>query len=205
MTTVGVAIPAIPPRRHLLADAIESVLGQTLPPSAIAVVFDEQRAGAAATRNRAWRSLDTDWIAFLDDDDTLHPNHLRALLMHAETTGADFLYPWFDIDGGTDPLACPVDGELVSPFGVPFGDEQAAYVCDVGNFVPVTTLVRRSLLEDVGGFPQPASDDWPHPTAEDWGLLIAVIRSGAKVAHLPERTWTWRHHGANTSGSPANW
>jgi hypothetical protein len=125
--------------------------------------------------------------------------------MHAETTGADLIYPWFDVEGGTDPLACPVDGVLVSPLGVEFGAEQAAHVCDVGNFVPVTTLVRRALLDEVGGFPQPSSCEWPHPTAEDWGFLIAAIRAGASIAHLPERTWTWNHHGANTSGHPANW
>lgn len=205
MTTVGVAIPTIPPRYDLLARAVRSVLAQKRPANEIAVVADIDHDGATATRNRAWRMLQTDWVAFLDDDDTLYPEHIQALLMHAETTGADLLYPWFDVDGGTDPLACPVNGELVSPFGVDFGGEQAAYIRDVGNFVPVTTLVRRSLLEGVGGFPQPCTSEWPHPTAEDWGFLIKAIRAGAKIAHLGQRTWTWHHHGANTSGSPANW
>lgn len=205
MTTVGVAIPSIPPRQPLLRQAVDSALDQTLTPTQISVVVDYERQGAAATRNRAWRMLDTDWVAFLDDDDLFHRHHLRACLMHAETTGADLIYPWFDIEGGTDPLACTVNGELVNPFGVEFGPEQAAYVCDVANFVPVTTLVRRSLLEEIGGFPQPGSDEWPHPQAEDWGILINVIRAGGKIAHLADRTWIWRHHGANTSGDPTRW
>jgi hypothetical protein len=28
---------------------------------------------------------------------------------------------------------------------------------------------------------------------------------GAKIVHLPEQTWIWRHHSGNTSGREDRW
>jgi glycosyltransferase involved in cell wall biosynthesis len=46
----------------------------------------------------------TDWVAFLDSDDLFLPKHLQRMLLHAQNTGADFVYSWFkilqDLGGG---------------------------------------------------------------------------------------------------------
>jgi hypothetical protein len=198
--TVAVCVPTIPPRRPQLRAAVQSVLEQRRQPDELIVVADVNGDGAAATRNRAWRRASADWVAFLDDDDVLHPQHLECLLEHA--SDADLVYPWFDLPIGVDPLAVEVDGRLRSPFGVTFGDEQARYVEEKGNFIPVTVLVRRRWLELVDGFPQPGSKRWPHGECEDWGCWRDLLRAGARFKHVPERTWTWNWHGRNTSGRP---
>ncbi len=46
--------------------------------------------------------MNTEWVAFLDDDDYFYPQHLEALANAAQDTGADMVYPWYDVDGGTD-------------------------------------------------------------------------------------------------------
>jgi glycosyltransferase involved in cell wall biosynthesis len=192
VTTIGIAIPSIPPRGNMLRRALGSATRQHRMPDAISVVMDADGEGAAATRNRAWRALTTDFVAFLDDDDELYAHHLDALLACALENEADLVYPWFDVEGGTDPLAVMHDGALQSPLGVPFGPEQAGFLRDA-NFIPVTFLVRRWVLEDTGGFP---TDHHP----EDWAFLVRALDVGAKIVHLPERTWAWHHHLANTSG-----
>jgi glycosyltransferase involved in cell wall biosynthesis len=185
---ITVITPSIPPRRHLLAVAVASVAEQTLLPDAHIVSIDHKAEGQVAIRNRAIEACDTEWIAFLDDDDRFLPNHLRALAMHQETTGADLVYPWFNVEGGTDPLGA---------FGKPFDPEGL----ESANYIPVTHLCRTELAKDVGGFPL-CPEEWHDEGCADWGFLLRLKHAGAKFAHLPEITWVWRHHAANTSGRP---
>jgi Glycosyltransferases involved in cell wall biogenesis len=176
---VTVAIPTIPGREKSLEIAIGSAVNQTLVPAAVHVVVDIDRDGAAVARNRALGFVETDWVAFLDDDDEFKPNHLRACLRHAGLTGADVVYPGYDTIGD-DPLGC---------FGMPFN----ADLLRVGNYIPVTTLCRTELVRKVGGF-QPHPDFRGDP-CEDWGLWLALLDAGATFSHLPLRTWIWRTTG----------
>lgn len=198
--TIAVCIPTIPPRVPMLRNALRSVLDQDRAPDELVVVTDNEGCGAAATRNRAWRRASSDWIAFLDDDDTFLPGHLATLLANVEDV--DLVYPWFELPNGADPLYVKRDGQLVPAFGVPFDEEQSRYVMTEGNFIPVTVLVRRSWLELVDGFPPPGSARWPHAECEDWGCWQDLLRAGARFRHVPERTWVWNWHGRNTSGKP---
>jgi glycosyltransferase involved in cell wall biosynthesis len=210
--TITVAIPSIPPREHYLARALRSVDAQTLRPDHVSVVVDRNGEGAAATRNRAWQAADTEWIAFLDDDDEFLPHHLEHLLAVALETGADLVYPWHDIK---DPAGNP-KGDVLNGRGVPFRpwllfgrpvaevvdpDDMTADGPNAQNFVPITVLVRRELLVRVGGFPQPP----PGEACEDWRCWRRMVHAGAKFVHTPEVTWIWHHHGANTQGEPARW
>ena len=198
MTSVAVCITSIPSRRKMLREAVDSAVRQVRVPDELHVSIDHVGVGAAANRNAAWRAASTEWIAFLDDDDLLFPQHLSTLLELSD--GADLIYPWFELHEGPDPLYVPRNGQLTPAFGVPFGDEQKRYIFTSGNFIPVTVLVRRELLADVGGFPQPGTVEWPHETCEDWGCWQRLLRAGATFRHVPQRTWRWRWHGKNTSG-----
>jgi glycosyltransferase involved in cell wall biosynthesis len=84
---VTVAIPSIPGREQLLARALESVAAQTTAPRRILVHTDTERHGAAWTRNRLLRQVRTGWVAWLDDDDELLPNHLEVLIRGANNSG----------------------------------------------------------------------------------------------------------------------
>jgi len=197
MTTVTVCVPSIAPRGQMLARAIASVGAQTRPADGIAVAIDHDHSGAAAVRNRAWRMADTEFVAFLDDDDELLPHHLEHLLAVQAETGADLVYPWHRIigpDGRTK-------ADLLAGQGIEFDPAEL----EDRNFIPVTILVRRALLEAVDGFPQPESERWPHKDCEDWGCWKALRDAGAKFVHTPEITWLWHHHGLNTSGRGDRW
>lgn len=198
---VLVVIPTIPGREDLLKRAVASIREDV---SRVVVVgsieVDDKGNGPSVTRNRAVvRTLESGvnprWIAFLDDDDEFYPDHLAKMVEHAEETGADVVYPWFDLmvgtrlNNGRDPLRA---------FGKPFDPAEL----DGRNFIPITALVRTSLFIQVGGLPEPNSEAWPFPDNEDWALWLRLRDAGAKFSHLPERTWVWWWHGKNTSGRP---
>lgn len=187
---IAVCIPSIPPRATLLARALGSVCAQALQPDEIAVAVDHCRDGAARTRNRAWRMTTADRIAFLDDDDELLPEHLAKLDAFMDETGADLVYPWFEVVGGTDPFP--------QNYGRP-------WTLDEPIQTTITCLWRREALESVGGFPEiPAGPLMPdgHRRGEDYEAVLALAELDGTIAHLPEVTWRWHHDTGNTSGLP---
>lgn len=206
--TVTVAIPTIPPRARLLERAVASVHAQTRKADRVLVSMDEEGAGAGPNRNRAIALADTDYVAFLDDDDEFLPNHLALCMSAAKATGADVVYPWFELVGWSeatperpDPLATMYNGQIVHPLGVPFGPEQARHLRRYA-WIPATIVARRAMLEKVGGYPAPHTSEWhAHGGCEDWALLTRMLDAGARFHHVPHRTWRL-HHGYGTAGRP---
>jgi hypothetical protein len=191
----------------LLRRALDSVERQTRPADAVVVEVDHDGLGAGPTRNRAWQRAKTDYVAFLDDDDEFMPQHLEACIRTAEETDADLVYSWFELVGWPeatpqrpDALAVMHHGQLVHPLGVPFGLEQQWHMRKYA-FIPITTVVRRSKLEESGGFPTPGTPEWPRNDCEDWGGWLRLLDVKAKFVHHPERTWIC-HYGKGTAGRP---
>jgi hypothetical protein len=214
-----VVIPTIPPREKMLRRAMESAhvsmqrLGRELFDieygefhGVLGVSTDLEKLGAARTRHRGLENVDTEWTAFLDDDDEFLPGHLAALFLaqlHSRHTGreADYLWSRFRIqfpDGGVQEGPAFL-GEKA------FSQWNDADPCQT----TITTLVRTELAMDVGGFAQ----------FDDTGELIDGQRRGedheftrrcrdlgkAEMLHVPQVTWVWHHHAKNTSGLPENW
>ncbi|WP_078878734.1 glycosyltransferase family 2 protein [Streptomyces sp. NRRL B-24720] len=175
-------------RNGMTKRAIGSVLGQTLPAASIIVEHDTAGAGAAATRNRGLQKATTEWVAFLDSDDQLKPVHLERLMECAIEGSADYVYAWYEAVGfGADPLP---------HFGRTFNPEKPTQTT-------ITTLVRTELAQSVGFRkpPEGALIDGER-YGEDFLFTVECVKAGARIVHLPERTWLWNFHGANTSGLP---
>jgi hypothetical protein len=102
-------------RGHLIRRAIESALGQSRQPAEIIVIDDgsaddtsarvagfdtpvrylyQNRAGAAAARNRGVSQARSEWIAFLDSDDVWLEHHLERMAEAIQATSgvADFYF-----------------------------------------------------------------------------------------------------------------
>lgn len=190
---VTICIPSISIRRAKLVTAVESVLRQTHPVSAISVAIDTEHSGAWETRNRALRTSETTWTGFLDDDDELLPHHVKRLLRLAEQHEADIVWGWFEVVGGSDP----------------FPEHRGRqYRPDDPHCVPITYLAKTELLRaavlECGGF---QNDDrgtgvWE---IQDEPVFTAMHRLGGKSFAADEVTWIWHHHGRNTSGLPDRW
>ena len=181
---VTVVTPYHPARaaNGMLARCTASVAAQTVPVRHI-LVEDAGRWGAAATRQRGLDQVATPWTAFLDSDDAMDPDHVEKLLRCAEETGADYVYPWFRVVGGGDPF--PMF------FGKPWDD-------DAPNSTTITILVRTDLARAVGFSRDPAVQ----VSGEDFLLTLGCVELGARIVHLPERTWDWYHHSRNSAGLP---
>lgn len=198
MLTVAVCIPTIPGREDMLARALASIGNQTRRPEQIIVEPDPDGTGAALTRNRALARVESDLVAWLDDDDQLLPNHVARLSRVLEkAAGIDLVYPIPKVVGGRDPTAVAVNGNWVPPWGVPFGPEQANHLRDQGSFIPITHMARTDIINSIGGFPIAGTVRW----IEDWGYLVNLLDAGAKFYHLPVTTWQWNLHDAHTGGS----
>jgi glycosyltransferase involved in cell wall biosynthesis len=183
---VTAAIAAIPPRvDNLLTEAINSVHAQTVMlRGGISVALDMNREGAARTRQRALDAVQTEWVAFLDDDDYWYPQHVETLLNLQRETDADFLYSWFDGN---------------NPFPMHRGRQ---FDAKEPHHTTMNVMVRTQVAKEAGGFllpDGPLHQDW---AGEDWKFITRCANAGAKFAGSPEITWHYRIHGRNTSGLP---
>ena len=75
-----------------------SVYGQTHPASGISIFNDVEKRGAPFSRQQALEGNRAhQWTAFLDSDDWFMPHHLEALVRAQESSGADYVYSWYEL------------------------------------------------------------------------------------------------------------
>jgi len=200
---ITVCIPTIPPRRDHLLRAVQSVSQQTLPAWSVSIAQDTTHAGAGVTRQRALDAVRTEWVAFLDDDDAFMPNHLEILYCAALETGADYVYSYYMVRDAANNDRPDVDplGHLGRPFDV-----------NDPHQTTVTTLVRTELAQAVGIAPPQGEMVDGQVYGEDFEFTVNCCKAGARVHHVPRRTWYWYHHGmgapgvtGNTSGRGDRW
>ncbi len=202
MTTANdltVVITTIPTRKVRLAKALRSVKNQTLQPFEVIVQEDTQKLGAPANRDAGVRRVKTPYVAFLDDDDYFYPDHLETLYKAAQDSDADIVYSWFDVEGGTDPFP--------ENFGKPWNPEEPVQTT-------VTTLCKTKTVRDAGGYSshddgmtedELASYAQGNTAGEDFRMVMSANAQGAKIVHVPKKTWAYVHWSGNTSGRPDRW
>lgn len=184
--SIGVVIPVHPPRdtNGMLDRALKSVHRQTLRPAEVHVVTDTTRAGGRATRNRGIFMVKSEWTALIDSDDEWNRDHLRKCYDFAVKHDADFVYPWYTVVGGKDPRP--------ATFGKPFDPAHPFYTT-------ITVLVRTEIAREAARRLPRKEDDPPPRRSDDYAFMLECRDLGAKIVHLPEKTWKWYHHGKNTS------
>jgi glycosyltransferase involved in cell wall biosynthesis len=136
----------------------------------------------------------------------VHHDHNRGLAEARRTglnaTSAPFVFPLDADDHAVEgALARMADALTANPdAGVCFGDyletgkseiiravpeDLDAYRLAYTNEYPVSSMFRRSLLEEVGG--------WPTlPGYEDWHLWMTLVERGTVTVHLGEGVLTYR-------------
>lgn len=197
--TIGVVIPVFN-RPHDAQAAIASVRAQTVSAHAIVVVDDgsdpalslspahaadprivllrqPRNAGPAAARQRGVEHLTTTHVAFLDSDDTWHPEKLAHQLAHLELLARQG-------DAGVTALAAGWDaidasGSVIHT-RVPRSARGLGDFCSGCWFCPGSTLlVDRARLLSIGGF------DPALRRLEDLDLFIRWALAGGKLAVTP--------------------
>lgn len=177
---IAVVTPSIPARAQELSRAILSVNQQSLPPDEHLIGIDYNFIGPALIRNQLITATTCDWIAFLDDDDRLYPNHLEVL--SAFTDQADVIVPHCDFDG--PPLPSKYYNQLYDR------ERLRKHGC-----FPVTVLARKEAMLTAGLFQ--ATDRY-----EDHQLWNRMADNKARFHVVPTITWTYRtlHPDRRTKG-----
>ena len=236
MPRVSIVIPMYNIEKYL-ASTVESVLGQTFEDWELVLFDDGSRdrtleiahdfgrrdpricvvegvnGGAAAARNLGFAATSSvsEFVIFLDSDDTWEPDALQLLIealeAHPECPAAHGLARAIDPQGQQFPgdnLAQYManrrevrDGRVVDvPPGAPTTFESLL----VENFpvTPGTMLMRRSTWDALGGYLPEAVP------CEDWDMNLRIARRGG-IALVDRVILNWRRHPAAISFTSPRW
>jgi glycosyltransferase involved in cell wall biosynthesis len=186
---------------QFIAEAIESVLAQSLRPSELVVVDDGSTDGSAAVaerfsdvtlirnehhgvsvaRNTGVEHSGGDLIAFLDADDLMKPDRLERQVA-ALGRGVDFVIGRADVIA-EDGVELP---ELITAKLAPMAGDQDPYYA-------MTVLIRREAFDRVGAF------DPDMRLGQDGDWLMRAFDAGLSHEFIEEPLTVRRFHGANAS------
>ena len=213
MALISFVIPAFN-MDGFVARAIDSALAQSHTPVEVIVVDDgstdgtaavladynerpnvtiirQANAGLPAARNRGLASSRGDFVCFLDADDYLAPAFaawLRAAL--GEDPKAGFAYS--DVQR-VDRFGELADGYSVAAARRTLNGDILESLLIGGYFTPNSVLVRRSVLDALGGF------DLELGGHADYEMWLRIIVSGHRAAFVGERLAFYRMHAGSMS------
>ena len=206
---ISIVVPTYDSDPEVLGDTLESVAAQTYPHWELCLADDASPSEATREVVRRWAARDPrvrvdlrevnggialasnaalalatgTFVAFLDHDDLLKPHALAEVaLALAAQPALDLVY--------SDEDKLDEHGNLVEPF---FKPDWSPEHLTSRNYVGHLMVLRRSLVEQVGGFRQ------GYDGSQDHDLLLRVTELTDRVAHLPEPLYTWRRVPGSTA------
>ncbi len=183
-----------------VAEAIDSVLAQTLPPDEIIVIndgstddslkiikkytgkvkiFDQSNEGVIATKNKGLKLATGDWVVFLDADDRMRSDLLQEMYTAGRRANADIIYSAMTFIGHED--------------GVFWSRPYSRRSLRKGNYINNSSLMRKSLLVEIGGYNPVMSFGY-----EDWELYAHLAERNAKFWYVRKPLLCYRRHPENS-------
>ena len=145
------------------------------------------RQGISGASNAALEMARGLFVAFLDHDDELAPQALfEVARLLSEQPDLDLVY--------SDEDKIEPDGRHSEPF---FKPEFSPDLLMSMNYIGHLTVVRRSLLEETGGF-RPGFEG-----SQDYDLLLRLVERTRRIAHLPRILYHWRKSRGSVAADPA--
>lgn len=217
MAVVSVIIPAYN-ESGSIADAIDSVLGQTYTDIELIVVddcstddtpevvrgYDDDRLtyirhgtnrGAAAARNTGIRQAEGEYIAFLDSDDHWHPTKLERQVDCLRSRSEEWIAVYCDAEYETGSTIDVLLRKYIYPNeenrGIE-GSEALVKKLLAGDAIVgagSTLLAKSKYVEEIGGF------DEAFVRHQDWEFLIRLLAHG-KCAYVDEKLVTIHRPGS---------
>lgn len=142
--------------------------------------------GIAANTNEALKLAQGEYIALLDNDDTLSPDALYRMVEMINEENSDCIYSDEDkTDGEGKSFFCP----HIKPDFNPVLLQSNNYICHL-------FVVKTSLAREVGGF------DSEYDGAQDYDFILKCTEKADKVSHVKRVLYHWRTHESSTSANP---
>lgn len=188
-TSVAVLTTAIPKRLDMLGTCVASVVHQDCDYVKHHVIgIDHRGIGPGANLQSLWlaaRSLGTEFVIPVADDDVLYPECIRVMVSAANREKADVVHAPADVDGRGEDFSAWINRPAI-PEQLLAGQ----------NSVPANTLIRTKLVDKLEGWKPNAAKGW-----EDLEFWQRAIREGAKFHYEDpgHPVWLYRFHGDNHS------
>ncbi len=195
---VTVCTATIPTRVELLERAIRSVTNQTLKVQEHSIKLDLDKLGQPAILDQIIQEAKTKYVAILDDDDELLPNHIELLYKKIIETDADLVFPHFRYSNLSDA------GHLEMFRGLPWDNNNP-------HQVPVTWIAKREAILDVGGFSGDFDvlsyevDNQGNRIGNDFNLVKKLAKANKHITNISEITWIYHVGHPSTLGMPIRW
>ena len=159
-------------------------------PEACIRLIVQENAGVSAARNRGIREAQGDFVALLDADDAWLTGYIAEVCRLMEYyPDADAYSTAFNIVSGESCVAAPV------PTSEGYIDVASEALCGRYPIIPSTATLRRSMLLEVGGFPEGMR------IGEDQWLWVRMVQCGARFCFSPMRLVRYSRTASNRSAS----
>jgi len=165
----------------IVADGCEEDLSDIERADARVRIFTQRQRGVAIARNVGIGHAHADLIALLDDDDRMLPDRLLAQFEAMKDEGVGLCHTQFRF--------IDADGAVIRPGGSR-ETQYADFLRSDGSFLLSSTMVRKSLIQAVGGFNSLL------PMGEDLDLVYRIARE-TTLRFLPDVLVEYRSHGDN--------
>jgi hypothetical protein len=214
MSKASIIIPAFNQGRFL-AQAIQSALRQTQREVEVVVIDDgstddtpavaapflsysnfkylrQANTGLPGARNRGLRESSGDYVCFLDSDDFLHAEKIQrqAGMLDADPQLGFVYCDIVTVDESGQPVA---EAYSVGAVGRPLSGNIFSSLMLGGYFPPHTVLMRRSVLESVGGFDPELGGH------ADYDLWLRVSAAGHRACYQDEKLAFYRAYPGSMS------
>lgn len=155
----------------------------------IQVIKTEGGTGPSSARNAGLKVASGDVVAYLDDDDIFHPNHLETHAEQYKVSGVSVVYS----DAQCTTITHDGNGKKAIETEVVHSRAFDADALMISNYIPIICLSHRREHLDKTGFFEP--DLW---YLEDWDLFIRLSQHH-DFTHIPKTTATYFEKNLGTS------
>jgi glycosyltransferase involved in cell wall biosynthesis len=169
-----------------IATAVNRVSGVDI------VVISQENGGQSCARNTAVARASGDLIAFLDQDDSWHPEHLAVLTEGFESDPTlGWVYSDFDEMDANGLLV--TRGYLAVTDSPQPKSSVVDYIIRDAMILPTASVIRAAALNAVGGFDERLSG------YEDDDLFLRLFRAGWQCRFEPRSLVQFRVHALSSS------